>query len=628
MALIFFLPLFCFSIYLSGLCPTFLDDDSAETVTAGFTLGIQHPPGYALDALWVRVLSLLPVGGPCFRVNGGSASLASLTVLLLFLSIRLTLRQILDRSKKGAKGLDLLCALAGALIFALSYTLWEKALGAKGGLYLLQEALLLGFFLAWLLHETQNNGENRGPSSHSSFQVTTRWFLMALFLFATGISNHWETQVLFFPLLPLFFFKNDNLPKRSWAFPPWRILLIAASVSLTGISPLLYLPLRAHLHPVLNLGAPDNISNFMDSFFRRYTAFRETSLFQTFWGYLKGTLTGDRFSEVLHQISRRQGSKIPSHLLGEMKIPALLLAAWGFVFGWRGGARKTLLFLTLPFFLLCLALWSTLVIPADAMSWYIDNFLLPTNWIVAFLSALGLAALSLFLFSLPSAQGRRLQWLWVVLAFSAIPLYLFSVNAVPLDEQNQVLRYDYGKNLLKSSPRNTVLFAEGDEDYFPLYYFQEVEKCRPDVKMIPSFTLFETWGVDQMERLHPELGLTASSLVFPDHFARIIYALSEIVVKNRDAEACAFSYLDGAFHRYYLSRNPSLLIRKSGIVLELARPALSPNPTLALNELRLRHAYDCPSNGHPSLAGIWGIYNAVGLFGSGGLASTSFKPVR
>jgi hypothetical protein len=614
MPLLFLLPLFCFSIYLGGLCPTFLDDDSAETITAGVTLGIQHPPGYALDALWVRVLSLLPMGGPCFRVNVGSAWLASLSVLLLFVCIRLSLGQILDRSKRGAKGLDLVCALAGSLLFAFSKTPWEKALGAKGGLYLLQQALLLGFFLAWLLHETQADVKNRDSTATPWHPAKTRWFLLALFLFAAGFSNHWETQVLFSPLLLLFFFKNEPVHEKTSGFPPSRIFLTAGAVSLVGISPLLYLPLRAHLHPVLDLGAPDNFSNFMDSFFRRYTAFRETSLFQTFRGYWTGAIPRDRLSEVLHLILKRQGSKIPEHLLGELKIPALLLAAWGFVFAWRAKAQRTLLFLSLPFTLLCLALWSTLFIPADGMSWYIDNFLLPANWIVAFLSALGLAALGLVLFSLPSAQGRRLQWLWLFLACAVIPLYLFSVNVRPLDQENQMCRYDYGANLLKSCPANTVFFAEADEDYFPLYYFQEVEKCRPDVRMIPSFTLFETWGVDQVERLHPELGLTAAGHPFPDHFARIIYASSEIVVKSRDVRPCAFSCLDGAFHRFYLSRNPSLPLRRSGIILELSRPVFADGPVPTLGGLRLRHTADCPSNDHPSLMAIWWIYKSLGLF--------------
>jgi hypothetical protein len=554
------------------------------------------------------------MGGPCFRVNVGSAWLASLAVLILFVCIRLGLRQILDPSKKGVRGLDPVCALAGALLFAFSKTPWEKALGAKGGLYLLQQALLLGFFLAWLLHETQPGGESRGSSLAPGHSVKTRWFLFALFLFAVGFSNHWETQVLFFPLLLLFFFKNGPLDKKNLAFPPLRILLTASAIALTGISPLLYLPLRAHLHPALDLGAPDNFSNFMDSFFRRYTAFRETSLFQTLWGYCKGAVPRERLSEVLHLILKRQGSKIPEHLLAEMKIPALLLAVWGFVFGWRAKAQKTLLFLSLPFVLLCLALWSTLFIPADGMSWYIDNFLLPTNWIVAFFSALGLAALGVALFSLPSAQGRRLKWLWVLLSCSAIPLYLFSVNARPLDEENQMCRYDYGANLLKSSPENTIFFAEADEDYFPLYYFQEVEKCRPDVCMIPSFTLFETWGVAQVERRHSDLGLTATAHPFPDHFARIIYASSEIVAKNRDIRPCAFSYLDGPFHRFYLSRNPSLLFRGSGVILELSRPAFAAGPFLSPGGLRLRHATDCPSNDHPSLMGIWWIYKSLGLF--------------
>ncbi|HET9869845.1 MAG TPA: hypothetical protein VFR02_05055, partial [bacterium] len=61
------------AVYLSTLCPIFMDDDSAETITAGVTLGLQHPPCYPLDALLNRLAWFLPLGGPGFRAGVGSA---------------------------------------------------------------------------------------------------------------------------------------------------------------------------------------------------------------------------------------------------------------------------------------------------------------------------------------------------------------------------------------------------------------------------------------------------------------------------------------------------------------------------------------------------------------------------
>src|ERR1041384_1709521 len=136
----------CFTVYLLTLNPCFLDDDSSETVTAGFTLGLQHPPCYPLDALFVRLLGFIPLGGTCLRVNLGSALLAALGALLLAWNILLVLRNFFTRGAATAEGsqdrIAVACAVAGAFWLAFSKTYWEKALGAKGGIYVLEMELL------------------------------------------------------------------------------------------------------------------------------------------------------------------------------------------------------------------------------------------------------------------------------------------------------------------------------------------------------------------------------------------------------------------------------------------------------------------------------------------------------
>jgi hypothetical protein len=168
-------------------------------------------------------------------------------------------------------------------------------------------------------------------------------------------------------------------------------------------------------------------------------------------------------------------------------------------------------------------------------------------------------------------------------------------------------------NLLKSLPAGSLFFAEGDEDYFPLYYLQGVEGRRPDVKMIPTFILFESWGTVEMESLFTGLGLTASSQKFPDPISRLIYSTSEIIKKNSDKTPCAFSYFEGAFHRFYLFPNPRLLSLRSGIVMELDSPASAKGPWLETKNLRIRHSKDFQTNPHPSLEGIRAVYQKAGV---------------
>src|SRR5271157_4576646 len=79
-------------LYLYTMFPAFKNDDSPETITSAYTLGICHPPGYPLFTMAGKVFSLLPVGSPAFRVNLFSVFLA---VIILFLSYFLIRRNTL-----------------------------------------------------------------------------------------------------------------------------------------------------------------------------------------------------------------------------------------------------------------------------------------------------------------------------------------------------------------------------------------------------------------------------------------------------------------------------------------------------------------------------------------------------
>jgi hypothetical protein len=179
--------------------------------------------------------------------------------------------------------------------------------------------------------------------------------------------------------------------------------------------------------------------------------------------------------------------------------------------------------------------------------------------------------------------------------------------------ERQTVRFDYGENLLKSLPDGSIFFAESDDDYFSLYYLQNVERRRPDIRMIPSFVLFEDWGVEQVERLRPPVGSTASGMSFPDPISRIVFASSEIVATSRGKSVCATSYFNGAFHRYYLARHPSLSARKSGVVLLLDDALSARGPFLPVSALRVRGPGENPAPRRPTLDGIRDVYRAAGL---------------
>lgn len=86
----------------------------------------------------------------------------------------------------------------------------------------------------------------------------------------------------------------------------------------------------------------------------------------------------------------------------------------------------------------------------------------------------------------------------IVLCLLAAPVLMASQEWDDHDRSNKVIARDLARNYLESCPQNAILFSFGDNDTYPLWYAQEVEGIRPDIRVINYSLLGIDWYINQL----------------------------------------------------------------------------------------------------------------------------------
>ena len=81
-----------------------------------------------------------------------------------------------------------------------------------------------------------------------------------------------------------------------------------------------------------------------------------------------------------------------------------------------------------------------------------------------------------------------------------IPLQMVSQTWDDHDRSNRYMCRDCGQNYLETADHNAILFCNGDNETFPLWYNQDVEGKRTDVRVCNLQYLQTDWYIDQMKR--------------------------------------------------------------------------------------------------------------------------------
>jgi hypothetical protein len=102
----------------------------------------------------------------------------------------------------------------------------------------------------------------------------------------------------------------------------------------------------------------------------------------------------------------------------------------------------------------------------------------------------------------------------VGLLFLAIPVNMARMNWESHDRSGNYIAWDYSYNILQTCEQDAILFTNGDNDTFPLWYLQDVEGVRRDVRIVNLSLVNTPWYIKQMKEdpYYPEASPVPISL--------------------------------------------------------------------------------------------------------------------
>lgn len=121
---------------------------------------------------------------------------------------------------------------------------------------------------------------------------------------------------------------------------------------------------------------------------------------------------------------------------------------------------------------------------------YAGSFYAFAIWI-----GMGVAGLSQILRSLLNARLSSI--LAALISLLAVPLLMATQNWDDHDRSGRYTARDIARNYLNSCSEDAILFTVGDNDTFPLWYVQDVEGVREDVRIVNMMLFNMDWYIDQ-----------------------------------------------------------------------------------------------------------------------------------
>ena len=470
------------SIYLKTVAPNLTwangGSDGGDLITAAATGGIAHPSGYPLYLILARFFQLFPVGSLAFRTNLMSAFFAVLAAFFVYAIVFRYLLVELDEYTASIAGLS-----AGFAI-GLSPLFWSQAV-------ITEVYTLHAFFIALIVYITVFPIKKKKQSDRwqgliyglAASNHLTALLLIPAALMLNALNHHSATQKIACSI------KNSSVN--------WKSLGRQLIWMLVGLSIYALLPLRAMKQPVINWGNPVNLENF--------------------WWLISGKIyRAYYFQDALASLwSRVEASA--SLLLDQFGILGITLGFIGIILFYR----KSKIYI--------LTIWMAMIFSGIAIIYQTpDSYLYFIPTLISFSVWIGISVG----FSLKYLQKQKPFLQPLFLAVLIISLLLGTIkNWKEVDASQDNRAESFVREVFELAPENAIVFAEGDQAIFALWYFHFALEERTDLIVLATDLLHYDWYQASMKKKYP-------SLVLPGPFP----FPTTVVVANPARDICYVRY--------------------------------------------------------------------------------------
>jgi hypothetical protein len=558
--LVFIIPL---SVYVLTMAATLSFWDSGEFISVAYILGIPHSPGTPLYVLVGRVFTMLPLPmSIAQRVNFLSVTFSALAVMMAYLIMVRTVR-FLYPSLKGGLGrfMTHVGPFVGILFLTFSDTYWRDSTEAE--VYSLS-AFVMGL-CTWLALEWYKNpaghavvervseGEGGGgrPAVEGMAADEERLerghargiVYLIIYLLALGIGFHLGTVLVYGGIFLLFLlvkekaFGNVELIIFTFGFAvvladmtlwrssgatvvglvvfavlvAWstmkggRFALVATGLLALGISVHLYMYIRSHLDPAIDMVDPQTW-RAMYAHLRR-EQYPPINIFARKASFLFQLRHFGRY--FMEQFRMLGDVRIGIINVGRAltAIP-IALGLYGIAASY-GRERKVWVLNFLNLLINSLGLIIFLNFTANEVR---DRDYFYGSAFYFFAIFIGIGVTSLLVAAAERARSRGKEAFAYVVPIGSLFVLLSILpahhNWFTHDRSKNYIAHDVGYNMLAGLEPNAILFVNGDNDTYPLWYMQDVEHYRTDVCIAQLSLLNTAWYVKQLRDREPKAPIT------------------------------------------------------------------------------------------------------------------------